>query len=68
MKYFLFILCFIIIYINTQNTIKKNILFKTYDSYITNDDECKTDFECRNTACCKGGKLKNQKNVIKMLN
>ncbi len=65
MKYFLFILCYIIININTQNTIKKNILFKTHDSYITNDDECKTDFECRNTACCKGGKCKESKECYK---
>ena len=65
MKYFLFILCFIIININTQNTIKKNILFKTHDSYITNDDECKTDFECRNSACCKNGKCKESKECYK---
>ena len=65
MKYFLFILCYIIININTQNTIKNNILFKNHDSYITNGDECKTDFECRNSACCKSGKCKESKECYK---
>ena len=65
MKYYILILCCIIININTQNAIDKNILFKNHDSYITNDDECKTDFECRNTACCKGGKCKESKECYK---
>ena len=65
MKYFLFILCYIIININTQNTIKNNILFKNHDSYITNGDECKTDFECKNSGCCKNGKCQESKECYK---
>jgi hypothetical protein len=65
MKYYILILCCIIININTQNAIDKNILFKNHDSYITNDDECKTDFECRNSACCKNGKCKESKECYK---
>ena len=65
MKYYILILCCIIININTQNAIDKNILFKNHDSYIINDDECKTDFECRNSACCKNGKCKESKECYK---
>ena len=59
MKYFLFILCNIIININTQDT------NKNHDSYITNGDECKTDFECKNSGCCKNGKCQESKECYK---
>ena len=65
MDFFLIFLSQILSLIQCQYSINHNIHYKTHDNYITDGSECKTDFECRETACCNDGKCKDSKECFK---